>query len=175
VPSTVVGFVGVGPGRDSAAAAQAGELYAIYLRPDQWGRGIGAQLHSATIQRLSTLGLTQVTLWVLEGNERAIGFYHRNGWSPMTRGESTRDQEVSSSTSCVCAARCLRTDGDRRAAVWRSWLVVPGRVFLDLSQRFNLGADRPFPLTDSPGLAAQLHQLGQQDRQRPDCNGGTSG
>jgi GNAT superfamily N-acetyltransferase len=78
--AVVVGFVAVGPGRDSAAAAQAGELYAIYLRPDQWGRGIGAQLHGAAIHLLSTLGFTQVTLWVLESNERAIGFYHRNGW-----------------------------------------------------------------------------------------------
>lgn len=76
----VVGFVAVGPGRDCAAAAQAGELYAIYLRPDQWGRGIAAQLHSAAIHRLSTLGFTQATLWVLEGNERATGFYQRNGW-----------------------------------------------------------------------------------------------
>ncbi|HEX4103085.1 MAG TPA: GNAT family N-acetyltransferase [Pseudonocardiaceae bacterium] len=79
--AVVVGFVAVGPGRDCAAAAQAGELYAIYLRPDQWGRGIGAQLHRAAIHRLSTLGFTQATLWVLEGNERAIGFYQRNGWA----------------------------------------------------------------------------------------------
>jgi L-amino acid N-acyltransferase YncA len=62
--AVVVGFVAVGPGRDSAAAAQAGELYAIYLRPDHWGRGIGIQLHSAAIHRLSILGFTEVTLWV---------------------------------------------------------------------------------------------------------------
>ncbi|MGH3812747.1 MAG: GNAT family N-acetyltransferase [Pseudonocardiaceae bacterium] len=79
--AVVVGFAAVGPGRDSMAAAQAGELYAIYLRPDQWGCGIGAHLHNAAIHRLSTLGFTHATLWVLEGNERAISFYHRNGWA----------------------------------------------------------------------------------------------
>ena len=79
--AVVVGFAAVGPGRGSAVAAQTGELYAIYLRPDQWGCGIGAQLHSAAIHRLSTLGFMQATLWVLEGNQRAISFYRRNGWA----------------------------------------------------------------------------------------------
>lgn len=78
--ATVVGFVAVGPARDATAVPE-GELYAIYLRPDQQGRGHGAQLHSAAVDRLSALGFTSATLWVLQGNERAIGFYHRQGWA----------------------------------------------------------------------------------------------
>ncbi|HEX6404261.1 MAG TPA: GNAT family N-acetyltransferase [Pseudonocardiaceae bacterium] len=79
--ATVVGFAAVGPDRDSTAAPDRGELYAIYLRPDQQRRGIGTQLHNAAIDRLCDLGYTSASLWVLDGNEAAIGFYHRNGWA----------------------------------------------------------------------------------------------
>ncbi len=79
--AAVVGFVAVGPGHDATAVPEAGELYAIYLRPDHYRRGIGTQLHSAAMHRLSTLGFTHATLWVLEGNERAISFYRRKGWT----------------------------------------------------------------------------------------------
>ena len=79
--AVVLGFAAVGPDEDSTAASQAGRLYAIYLRPNQWGCGIGAQLHNAAMDRLRTLGFTHATLWVLDGNERAIRFYHRNGWA----------------------------------------------------------------------------------------------
>jgi len=76
----VLGFVAVGPDQDTAAASGAGQLYAIYVRSDQRGRGIGTQLHNAAMDRLRTLGFTDATLWVLEGNERAIHFYRSNGW-----------------------------------------------------------------------------------------------
>jgi GNAT superfamily N-acetyltransferase len=79
--AAVIGFVAVGPGHDATAASETGALYAIYLRPDQLGRGIGTQLHSAAMHRLSTLGFTHATLWVLEGNEQAISFYRRKGWT----------------------------------------------------------------------------------------------
>ncbi|MGH3855378.1 MAG: hypothetical protein ACRDR6_18195 [Pseudonocardiaceae bacterium] len=36
-----MGFVAVGPDQDSTVASAIGWLHAIYLRPDQWGRGIG--------------------------------------------------------------------------------------------------------------------------------------
>lgn len=45
-------------------------------------RGLGTQLHSAAIERLRSLGFTSAMLWVLDGNEAAIGFYRRNGWAP---------------------------------------------------------------------------------------------
>jgi GNAT superfamily N-acetyltransferase len=77
----VIGFAAVGPGRDPTAGPERGELYAIYLRPDRQRRGIGTQLHSAALDRLRSLGFTSATLWVLDGNEAAIGFYHRNGWA----------------------------------------------------------------------------------------------
>jgi GNAT superfamily N-acetyltransferase len=76
----VLGFAAVGADQDCAAVSEVGQLYAIYLRPDQWGRGIGTQLHHAAMGRLSGLGFTRARVWVLEGNERAIRFYLRHGW-----------------------------------------------------------------------------------------------
>lgn len=77
----VLGFVTLGPDQDSAAVSGGGQLYAIYLRPDQRGHGIGVQLHNAAMDRLMTLGFRHVVVWVLEGNEPALRFYHRNGWA----------------------------------------------------------------------------------------------
>jgi GNAT superfamily N-acetyltransferase len=54
--TAVLGFVAVGPDQDSTAGSEAGQLYAIYLRSRQRGRGIGTLLHNAAMDRLSTLG-----------------------------------------------------------------------------------------------------------------------
>jgi ribosomal protein S18 acetylase RimI-like enzyme len=76
----VAGFAWIGPRRCAAPAEHDGELYSIYLHPDHWGHGIGQRLHSTALARLHELGFTAATLWVLNGNERAINFYHRTGW-----------------------------------------------------------------------------------------------
>lgn len=78
----VIGFASVGPSLDVDAPADTGTLYTLYLDPDHWGRGVGARLHAAAVRRLLGLGYTSATLWVLDGNERATGFYRRQGWSP---------------------------------------------------------------------------------------------
>lgn len=77
----VVGFVGVGRSRDDDAGATVGELHAIYLHPDQWGRGIGRALHDAGLQALAG-DFMEATLWVLSGNDQARAFYERQGWRP---------------------------------------------------------------------------------------------
>jgi GNAT superfamily N-acetyltransferase len=72
----VVGFASTGPSRDQDGV---GELYAIYVEPDAWSTGAGRAL----IERAEA-GLTEsfeeATLWVLEDNPRARGFYERAGW-----------------------------------------------------------------------------------------------
>jgi L-amino acid N-acyltransferase YncA len=40
----VIGFVSVGPTTDEGAAADTGEVYAIYLHPDIVGTGVGRAL-----------------------------------------------------------------------------------------------------------------------------------
>jgi GNAT superfamily N-acetyltransferase len=77
VDDTVAGFVAVGPAGDDDAD---GELYAIYVRPDQWGTGIGRALMEAGEDRLRELGHTTAVLWVFEDNPRARRFYEAAGW-----------------------------------------------------------------------------------------------
>jgi len=78
----LAGFAGVGPVRDDGASGPGlGELYAINLDPDAWGRGLGRQLLSAATVELVGLGFTEAVLWVATGNARARRFYEAAGWS----------------------------------------------------------------------------------------------
>lgn len=77
--SLVAGFAVVGPAHDDAPSTL-GELYAINLRPDAWGRGAGALLLAAAQEALVDLGYAEAVLWVVPGNTRARRFYERHGW-----------------------------------------------------------------------------------------------
>jgi ribosomal protein S18 acetylase RimI-like enzyme len=77
----IIGFVHVRQTRDKDGdPARTGELTAIYLAPDAWGRGAGRALMDAAVSRLVTAGYADATLWVLDTNERARRFYTAAGW-----------------------------------------------------------------------------------------------
>jgi GNAT superfamily N-acetyltransferase len=79
----VLGFAHIAPTRDADGdPVVTGELTAIYLDPQAWGRGIGRELMSAALARLTTAGYQQVTLWVLDTNDRARRFYAAAGFAP---------------------------------------------------------------------------------------------
>jgi ribosomal protein S18 acetylase RimI-like enzyme len=88
----VVGFAAVGAPFDPIDRADPtlGHLYALYLDPDSWGRGIGTQLHATALDRLRACGFTSAGLWVLDGNQRARRFYHRHGWTDTGRTQVDR-------------------------------------------------------------------------------------
>jgi len=73
----VVGFASVGAARDGE---DAGELYAIYLHPTCWDRGIGRALLERAEESMRSSGFTRAILWVMEGNERGERFYRAAGW-----------------------------------------------------------------------------------------------
>jgi GNAT superfamily N-acetyltransferase len=77
----IAGFATTAPARD-ADAEGCGELYALYVDPDYWSRGIGADLMKAARARLAELGFKQAILWVMKGNARAERFYTIDGWRP---------------------------------------------------------------------------------------------
>jgi len=58
----VVGFVSVGPSRDTDPDRAPSELYGIYLHPDHWGRGAGRHLLDCGLAQLPTA--TEATPWV---------------------------------------------------------------------------------------------------------------
>ncbi|MEU4626634.1 GNAT family N-acetyltransferase [Actinoplanes sp. NPDC023801] len=77
----VVGFITVSPSRDSDTDPEAvGEVKAVYLLPEYWGRGAGRLLMEAGLHRLKAAGFEEVVLWVLESNWRARRFYEAGGW-----------------------------------------------------------------------------------------------
>ncbi|WP_244210823.1 GNAT family N-acetyltransferase [Amycolatopsis kentuckyensis] len=65
----VAGFAAFGPS----------QLYALYLLPEFWGRGLGRALHDRVVEGMSG---DSAVLWVLATNDRAKAFYRRQGWRP---------------------------------------------------------------------------------------------
>ncbi|MES2659000.1 MAG: GNAT family N-acetyltransferase [Verrucomicrobiota bacterium] len=73
----IVGWASGGESRDADTKGES-EVYAIYVSPDHWTRGIGRQLMVRIENELSPF--SGVRLWVLARNENAIGFYRRIGY-----------------------------------------------------------------------------------------------
>jgi GNAT superfamily N-acetyltransferase len=73
VEDQVIGFSAPGPARDDDAPVPL-ELHAIYVRQKWWGSGLGGRLLDVAI------GKEAASLWVFEGNRRALGFYARHGF-----------------------------------------------------------------------------------------------
>ncbi|MEU0812096.1 GNAT family N-acetyltransferase [Streptomyces sp. NPDC005970] len=78
----VVGWACFGPYRDRDLPSGDAELYAIYVRPDLFGGGIGRALLTESVSRAAERGFPRLRLWVLEGNARARRFYERAGFAP---------------------------------------------------------------------------------------------
>lgn len=57
------------------------ELWALYIHPKWWSAGRGRELWHAAHTRLTLQGFSSVSLWVLEDNARAIGFYAAAGFT----------------------------------------------------------------------------------------------
>ncbi len=75
----ILGFATTAQTQESPMSVY-GELSALYVDPDHWGRGIGVALVSAARSRLFDLGFRNAILWVLEGNVRAERFYVMDHW-----------------------------------------------------------------------------------------------
>jgi ribosomal protein S18 acetylase RimI-like enzyme len=79
---TLLGFASYSASRDSDMdPGRVGEIGAIYLLPEAWGKGTGRQLMEEALARLGKAGFVQATLWVLDSNARARRFYEAGGWS----------------------------------------------------------------------------------------------
>ncbi len=73
-------FCSFGPSRDpDADQSKVAELVTLYALGSVWGQGIGTGLWLEALKHMRERGFTDVTLWVLEGNDRAVTFYERMG------------------------------------------------------------------------------------------------
>lgn len=77
----LVGFASAGAGRDNDVDIEL-ELTALYVRASWWGTGVGYALFEEAV------GDRAAYLWVLADNQRAVGFYERQGF----RFDGTRDE-----------------------------------------------------------------------------------
>ncbi|MFF5840634.1 GNAT family N-acetyltransferase [Streptomyces massasporeus] len=76
----IVGWACHGPYRDGEVRTEDAELYAIYVHPNQVGRGVGRALLTESVARCSAAGRGRLLLWVLKENDRARRFYERAGF-----------------------------------------------------------------------------------------------
>ncbi|GGF34532.1 N-acetyltransferase [Marmoricola endophyticus] len=71
----LLGFTSAGPGRDDPSEGlPALEVWALYVRAEVYGTGVGFALLQAAA------GSGEAYLYVLDGNRRAIAFYERQGF-----------------------------------------------------------------------------------------------
>ena len=73
----VVGFVGYGAHRDPTLA-DTGEVFSIYVLKEYHDQKIGYRLMNAAVEALAAY--SQIAVWVLKDNDRAIRFYQRYGF-----------------------------------------------------------------------------------------------
>ncbi len=82
----VVGFLGYGGYHDDELP-NAGEIFALYVLEEYYGTGVGKALMD---KGLSVLAQSQIALWVLKDNKRAIRFYEKCGFSLDGREEEIK-------------------------------------------------------------------------------------
>ena len=76
----VIGFVGFDRSRDEKSKPTTGEIWAIYVDPEHWGKGVGLVLWDTAREGMLEEEFTDATLWVLLQNERALEFYEKAGF-----------------------------------------------------------------------------------------------
>ena len=74
----VRGFIGCGGLGDESPGA--GEVYALYVLSEFYGKGVAQALMKAGLEKISAS--SKICLWVLKENKRAIRFYEKCGFSP---------------------------------------------------------------------------------------------
>jgi ribosomal protein S18 acetylase RimI-like enzyme len=72
----MAGLVGSGPGELSGTAA----LTSLWVDPRCRRRGVATALIEAVVEWARGQDLSQVLLWVAEGNKQAEALYERNGF-----------------------------------------------------------------------------------------------
>lgn len=78
----VIGWAAYGPYREDGRLLAHGEVYALYVLPEQIGTGAGRALMAEVLTRAAAAGHPDVALWVLKENAPARRFYERAGFRP---------------------------------------------------------------------------------------------
>jgi mycothiol synthase len=76
----LVGFCATDAGRRDGRPGEHGEIWAVGVRPDRQGHGIGRQLVRAGVERLRAIGVPNISLSVNGRNAGALGLYESEGF-----------------------------------------------------------------------------------------------
>jgi ribosomal protein S18 acetylase RimI-like enzyme len=76
----ILGWAAFGRSRDEGAEAGVAEIWAIYVDPAHWSRGVGRALWVGARAILRSQGFVSVGLWAFPENERAGKFYRSLGF-----------------------------------------------------------------------------------------------
>lgn len=107
----VLGFISIHGSRDEELDSdEIGEVGAIYVHPDNWGRGIGQALMKRGIEALGASGFSAATLWTLRDANQARRFYEAGGWRP---DGAAQDLFLGTPTAIVRYRISLRCPADR--------------------------------------------------------------
>lgn len=92
----IVGFCTIRTSADEDSdPKRVAEMPTLYVQPQSWGRGVGRALCDEAITRCIAMGFRTLTLWVLDLNTQARGFYEAFGFVPD--GRSKVDEATSES------------------------------------------------------------------------------
>lgn len=85
IDNKIAGFVSFGPLRTPPAGTSkirplySAEIYALYLYPEFFRKGLGTALIQKSVEQLMILKHRSLCLWVLKGNKRGCAFYEAMG------------------------------------------------------------------------------------------------
>lgn len=147
-PAGVVqGFVSYGPLRPEPGQfveSGGGELYALYLHPEAWGRGGGWALYERCLAALRLAGFRSVTIWAMRGATQARGFYERQGAELQPGGRIHRTQGIEMDLVRYQVAISAR---GRVTSASLSWTVgIRALPSLALGLQLGRASDVPSPL-----------------------------
>ena len=75
----ILGFAGYGGNHDDLGT-NVGEIYALYVDPGVWQRGIGTRLIQTAEAALAEAGFERAILWTLGPNLHTRAFYEHRDW-----------------------------------------------------------------------------------------------
>ncbi len=76
---------------DDLDPSRVAELKVLYVTTSTWRSGIGRLLVEAALEGMRRSRFDEAVVWVLEGNNRAVRFYDRTGWTREQRVDDLND------------------------------------------------------------------------------------
>jgi len=92
----VVGYAGIGLARGTLPKSdrqKIGEITELYIEPDYQGVGLGKELFKASWGELRKRGMSELHVWALVENQKAIDFYCALGGQEVTTAYNQFDNE----------------------------------------------------------------------------------